>query len=59
MAQAAAAAPPVEDTPPRLPLLPVRRSLRPLSKRQLAYAAQDVDVLPPLWDQLQMQGRPF
>ena len=32
-------------------------SARPLSKRQMAYAALDVEVLPPLWDRLQMQGR--
>ena len=32
-------------------------SVRPLSKRQMAYAALDVEVLPPLWDRLQMQGR--
>ena len=31
-------------------------SARPLSKRQMAYAALDVKVLPPLWDRLQMQG---
>jgi ATP-dependent Lhr-like helicase len=30
---------------------------RPLSRRQLAYAALDVEVLPLLWDRLQMQGR--
>ncbi|PRQ06619.1 DEAD/DEAH box helicase [Enhygromyxa salina] len=30
---------------------------RPLSRRQLAYAALDVEVLPPLWDRLQRQGR--
>jgi DNA polymerase I-like protein with 3'-5' exonuclease and polymerase domains len=30
---------------------------RPLSRRQLAYAALDVEVLPPLWDRLQVQGR--
>jgi len=34
-------------------------SLRPLSRRQLAYAALDVEVLPPLWDRLQMQARLF
>ena len=34
-------------------------SRRPLSKRQLAYAALDVEVLPPLWDRLQMQARLF
>ena len=31
-------------------------SARPLSKRQLAYAALDVEVLPSLWDRLQRQG---
>lgn len=30
---------------------------RPLSRRQLAYAALDVEVLPPLWDRLQSQAR--
>jgi ATP-dependent Lhr-like helicase len=30
---------------------------RPLSDRQLAYAAMDVEVLLPLWDQLEWQGR--
>jgi hypothetical protein len=30
---------------------------RPLSRRQLAYAALDVEVLPLLWDRLQTQGR--
>ncbi len=34
-------------------------TLRPLSKRQMAYAALDVEVLPPLWDRLQMQDRLF
>ncbi|MBK8265352.1 MAG: hypothetical protein IPK80_28985 [Nannocystis sp.] len=34
-------------------------SLRPLTKRQLAYAALDVEVLPPLWDRLQTQSRLF
>ena len=32
---------------------------RPLSRRQLAYAALDVEVLPPLWDRLQQQARLF
>lgn len=32
---------------------------RPLSKRQMAYAALDVEVLPGLWDRLQLQGRLF
>lgn len=32
---------------------------RPLSKRQMAYAALDVEVLLGLWDRLQMQGRLF
>jgi ATP-dependent Lhr-like helicase len=32
---------------------------RPLSRRQLAYAALDVEVLPPLWDRLQQQARMF
>jgi ATP-dependent Lhr-like helicase len=30
---------------------------RPLSRRQMAYAALDVEVLPALWDRLQQQGR--
>lgn len=32
---------------------------RPLSRRQKAYAALDVEVLPPLWDRLQTQARLF
>jgi ATP-dependent Lhr-like helicase len=32
---------------------------RPLTRRQLAYAALDVEVLLGLWDRLQMQGRLF
>ena len=32
---------------------------RPLSRRQVAYAALDVEVLPPLWDRLQQQARLF
>jgi ATP-dependent Lhr-like helicase len=32
---------------------------RPLSRRQLAYAALDVEVLLGLWDRLQVQGRLF
>ncbi|PRQ05139.1 DEAD/DEAH box helicase [Enhygromyxa salina] len=32
---------------------------RPLSKRQMAYAALDVEVLLGLWDRLQVQGRLF
>jgi ATP-dependent Lhr-like helicase len=32
---------------------------RPLSRRQLAYAALDVEVLPALWDRLGRQGRLF
>ena len=32
---------------------------RPLSRRQKAYAALDVEVLPLLWDRLQTQGRLF
>jgi len=34
-------------------------TLRPLSRRQMAYAALDVEVLLGLWDRLQTQGRLF